>query len=84
MRLFSPPVSEREVRLSFWLTVRQLRETFDAAREIRTQQRVILESVRLQRLLSERSRNRSRRERARAPWLDDPFSCAKPVIRITQ
>jgi len=79
-----PPIDEREIRLSFWLTVRKLHVTFAATREIHARQRVILESVRLQNLLSERSRRRSRQERAKAPWLDDPFSCAKPAIRMAQ
>jgi len=80
----APPANPPEVRLHFWRTVLQLRDTFEAARDIHAQQRVILESVRLQRLLSERSRKRSRLERMRAPSPDDPFSRAEPTIRIAQ
>ena len=71
-----------DIRLEFWNTIRQLRQTFDATRDIHAQQRVLLESVRLQSLLSRHSRTRSRQERMRAPWLDDPFEGSQPVLRM--
>jgi hypothetical protein len=78
------PLDKRapEIRLEFWRTVWRLRDTFNATRDIHAQQRVLLESVRLQSLLSRHSRTRSRQERMRAPWLDGPFESWQTVIRM--
>jgi len=75
LRVFDPrgaaaliPIEQQapEVRMQFWQTVWQLRETFGITREVHSQQRVILESVRLQRMRCEVGRERSRRERIEA------------------
>ena len=48
-----------EVRLDFWRTVSLLRNTILSTREIHAQQRLSLESIRLQQLLSVQNRRRS-------------------------
>ena len=60
-----PAAEERAVRarLEFWKTVRHLRSTFQSTRDLHAQQRLVLESARLQSLMSEYKRKRREHER---------------------
>ena len=65
-----------ELRLEFWRTVHDLRATIVAAREIHAQQRVVLESVRLQQLLLQQTFRRSRLEREKVLRFENGHSAA--------
>jgi hypothetical protein len=60
-----PPAEERaaQARLEFWKTARHLRTTIQATRDLHAQQRLVLESARLQSLISEYMRKRRAHER---------------------
>jgi hypothetical protein len=49
--------------LEFWKTVRHLRSTIQSTRDLHAQQQLLLESVRLQSLISEYKRKRREHER---------------------